>query len=183
MGCIECAPGDYCDGCDTFSGCPDSTQPNRAGPRISSAKSISLGDCESCPTGLEASFDRSACMMKYTDVCNVDVVSRCIRSCKASDPSKGKQLTPCERMKCTVYCAKQWGEECLSAVKDFCLFSTTLATNLQDGIEAEEGQGAIADCDVDCDFALPRVRNTAVVSALVLGLAFLSGGAAAAEPL
>merc|ERR1712056_57799 len=105
----------------------------------------------------------------------VDVVSRCIRSCKAGDPSRGKKLTPCERMKCTMYCAKQWGEDCLASVKEFCLFSTTLATNLLDGIEAEEGQGAIADCDVDCNIALPRVQTMAIWSLLMLGLALLAG--------
>jgi len=178
--CIECAPGDYCDGCDTFKRCPDSTQPNRAGPRISQAKSISLGDCESCPTGLEGSFDRSVCMAKYTDVCNKEVVSRCIRSCKAEDPSRGKHLTPCERMKCTMYCSKQWGEDCATAVKDYCVFSTTLVTDLEGGIEAEEGQGAIVGCDVDCNAALPRATLTASTAALVLSSALLLGGAAAA---
>lgn len=120
-------------------------------------------------------------MMKYTDVCSVDVVSRCIRSCKAEDASRGKQLTPCERMKCTMYCAKQWSPECLGAVKEYCLFSTTLATNLQDGIEAEEGAGAIADCDVDCNAA--SLRSTiapSVVALVLLSSALLPGGVLAA---
>mmetsp|Transcript_57874 Transcript_57874/g.146924 ORF Transcript_57874/g.146924 Transcript_57874/m.146924 type:complete len:255 (-) Transcript_57874:148-912(-) len=171
--CIECNPGDFCTGCDTFTRCPDSNQPSRAGPRIAPAKSMSVGDCESCPVGLEASFDRGACMMKYTDVCNVDVVSRCIRSCKAEDASKGKDLTPCERMKCTMYCAKQWSPQCLNAVSQYCLFSTTLASSMQGGIEAEQGQGAIVGCDVDCSGSPSHIASMGVLAVVLAAL--LSG--------
>merc|ERR1719188_884873 len=109
-------------------------------------------------------------MMKYTDKCNVDVVSRCIRNCKSADPSKGKRLDACERMKCTMYCAKAWSESCRSAVSEYCLFSTTLATNLPEGIEAEEGQGAIACCDVDCSAAFSLMGEPSRLAWLLVGL-------------
>jgi len=170
--CLQCETGDFCNGCDTFTKCPDSTQPNRAGPRISGMGSSSIAQCESCPRGKEASFDKSACMPKYSDVCNVAVVSRCIRNCKAEDPIRGKQLTPCERMKCTMYCANRWSADCGTKVAEYCVFSTTEAENLAGGVEAEEGQGAIAGCDVDCSRAW---RRAPLAGAAVIGLvAFLS---------
>merc|ERR1719429_386879 len=94
-----------------------------------------ISQCESCPDGLEASFDRSACMPKYSSVCNVLVVSRCIRQCKAEDPIRGKQLTPCEKMKCTMYCSKRWSDECGKKVSEYCIFSTTPAQNLTGGVQ------------------------------------------------
>jgi len=166
--CLRCETGDFCEGCDIFVKCPDSTQPNRPGPRISGAGSASIANCESCPRGTEASFDRSACMPKYSEVCNVDVVARCIRNCKAEDPIRGKQLTPCERMKCNMYCAKRWSEGCGAKVAEYCIFSTTRVEDLTGGVEAEEGQGVIAGCDVDCSRAWPRAPvSGAFVSGLV----------------
>lgn len=155
--CLECETGDYCPGCDTFFGCPDSTQPNRAGPRISGLRSSGINQCESCPRGLEASFDRGACMPKYSHACNVAVVSRCIRNCRAADPVRGKELTPCENMKCTMYCAKKWSEECRDKVEEYCIFATTPPINMSGGVEAEEGAGAIANCNVNCNLAVGRV--------------------------
>lgn len=168
--CIECETGDYCTGCDTFERCPDSIQPNRAGPRISTKGASSFSQCESCPRGLEASFDRSACMPKYSQICNTLVVSRCIRNCKAEEAHRGKQLTPCERMKCTMYCAKQWSEPCAAKVSEYCVFSTTVAGNLSGGIEAEEGQGVIAGCNVDCSVAAPRGSMVVAISTSLVAL-------------
>jgi len=170
--CIECAPGDYCPGCDVFERCPNSTQENRQGKKISKPKSTGFGDCESCPPGLEASFDQSACMAKYTHVCSVEAVGRCIRSCKAGDPSLGKEMDGCDRMKCTMFCAKRWSLDCRDAVQQYCIFSTTLALDLPEGLEPEEGQGAIVGCDVDCSAAPPEAARwsaflVAAISALL----------------
>lgn len=173
--CIECESGDFCSGCDVFERCPDSTQPNRAGPRISTRGANSISQCESCPRGLEASFDRGACMPKYSALCNLLVVSRCIRNCKAEDPVRGKHLTPCERMKCTMYCSKRWSDECSAKVAEYCIFATTLVTNLTGGIEAEEGQGSIAGCNVDCNAAFSPTRGFSVAaSGTLVGLVFLA---------
>lgn len=118
--CILCEPGDYCDGCDTFSKCPDNTQATREGPRVSNPGSTRIADCESCSAGMQASFKRDRCVQRYGDVCNEDFVQRCIRSCKAEEPSRGKRLTDCEQIKCEMYCAKQWSEECAQVVGDIC---------------------------------------------------------------
>lgn len=170
--CIECEPGDFCPGCDVFHGCPDSTQAYREGPRVSAKGAISISQCESCPTGREASFDRGACMPKYSDVCNSVVVSRCIRNCKASEPKRGKKLTECEKMKCTIYCSKAWSQACLDKVSEYCMFAITTVGNMSGGISAEYGAGAISDCDVDCSVAAQHGASTAglLLAALVVSI-------------
>eukprot|EP00434_Breviolum_minutum_P034549 symbB.v1.2.030585.t1/scaffold3464.1/size56234/8 len=102
--CIQCEPGDFCNGCDTFTRCPDNTQPTREGPRVSRAGSTRIADCESCAAGMEASFKHDRCVAQYTHVCSEEFIQRCIRSCKAEEPARGKKLTACEQIKCEMYC-------------------------------------------------------------------------------
>ncbi|CAE7623315.1 unnamed protein product [Symbiodinium sp. CCMP2456] len=151
--CILCEPGDYCDGCDTFAQCPDNTQANREGPRVSNAGSTRIADCESCAAGMQASFRRDRCVESYSDVCNEEFVQRCIRSCKAEEPSRGKKLTPCEQIKCEVYCAKQWSDDCLAVVGGHCRDLTTIKDSGVIGADGMDAQATVIDCDVDCNGA------------------------------
>lgn len=171
--CILCAPGDFCDGCDTFKRCPDSDRPGREGPRVSQAGSTRFNDCETCPPGKEAFFDRATCAPKYTSVCNKEFVSRCINNCRAEDPQMGKQLTPCELLKCTVYCAKtgslagRRSDECLGVVGLHCRYLTTGVDSVG-SLAAEPDEVLVEGCDVDCDSALSRQAASTVLAGAAL---------------
>ncbi|CAE8591873.1 unnamed protein product, partial [Polarella glacialis] len=69
--CIKCHPGDFCDGCDTFSMCPANIQPGREGSRVSAMGSTRVADCESCGSDQEADFQKSTCIDRYSSSCNV----------------------------------------------------------------------------------------------------------------
>ncbi|CAJ1350153.1 unnamed protein product [Effrenium voratum] len=165
--CILCEPGDYCDGCDTFKKCPDNTQPTREGARVSRAGSTRIADCESCAAGMEASFRRDRCVEDYSHVCNEEFVQRCIRSCKAEEPSRGKKLTPCEQIKCEMFCAKLWSDDCAVVVGRICRDLTTAKDSGVIGVEGSDTQADVLECDVDCDFA---TRSGFVVAVAILGL-------------
>uniref|UniRef100_A0A7S4Q445 TNFR-Cys domain-containing protein n=1 Tax=Alexandrium monilatum TaxID=311494 RepID=A0A7S4Q445_9DINO len=165
--CIQCAPGDYCDGCDNFQKCPDNDTPERKGEKISPPGSTRFNDCESCPPDKEAGFDRSVCMFKYSDVCSKDYVRRCMNNCWAVDPMMGKNMTPCEEMKCMMYCSRQWSTDCGAAVALHCRYMVSG----QDGVvsllpNAPPPQAALLGCDVDCNDA-PRA-TLPVLAALTL---------------
>ncbi|CAE7441140.1 unnamed protein product [Symbiodinium natans] len=168
--CILCESGDYCDGCDTFSQCPDNTQANREGPRVSRAGSTRIADCESCAAGMQASFRRDRCVEAYSHVCNEEFVQRCIRSCKAEEPSRGKRLTPCEQIKCEVYCAKQWSNECLGVVGGHCRSLTTIKDSGVIGADGLDAQAAVLDCDVDCNSAFQHGLAWLILALLCLHL-------------
>jgi hypothetical protein len=106
-------------------------------------------------------------------------VQRCIRNCKAAEPWRGKNLTACERMKCTVYCARQWSAACGDVVGKFCSFTVTPFTNQNDGLVAEEGAGILVGCDVDCNAAasVGPLRATMIGSLLVVLLSCRHGRA------
>merc|ERR1719188_2405140 len=110
--CIPCAAGDFCDGCDTFKKCPPNDIPGREGPRISPPMSKRFADCESCGAGQEANPARDMCIDKYLHTCSSEkFLLRCIRFCRAADPQRGSRLNRCEKMQCTMYCAKRAGCE------------------------------------------------------------------------
>eukprot|EP00933_Yihiella_yeosuensis_P037186 TRINITY_DN31065_c0_g1_i1.p1 TRINITY_DN31065_c0_g1~~TRINITY_DN31065_c0_g1_i1.p1 ORF type:complete len:267 (-),score=33.70 TRINITY_DN31065_c0_g1_i1:229-1029(-) len=151
--CIKCEPGDFCDGCDTIKNCPDNDAPGRESPRVSPPGSTRIADCESCSVGMYANFARDGCAEKYTDVCDEKVIRRCIRFCNAEDPTRGKRLTPCERMKCEMYCSKQWSDACSERMKGYCIKSTQ---KTQEGLVGAMRmiEARIPNCDVDCDAAM-----------------------------
>mgnify|MGYP002804159069 FL=1 len=165
--CIQCEPGDFCNGCDTFTRCPDNTQPTREGPRVSRAGSTRIADCESCAAGMEASFKRDRCVAQYTHVCNEEFVQRCIRSCKAEEPARGKKLTACEQIKCEMYCAKQWSDECAQVVGDICRDLTTAKDSGVIGVDGMSSEVEILICDVDCNSSL-RNHLAVLVSLLCI---------------
>jgi len=167
--CIPCEPGDFCSGCDTFRKCPPNTVPGRQGPRISRAKATRMVDCEGCPVGQEASLSRDICVDKYTHVCNEDVVQRCIRNCEAEDAERGKLLTRCELMKCTMYCAKSWSEECARTMGSHC----RSLTGSPDAISILDGNvEPLVGCNVDCNGVIKyRGKSTSVLLMLLLSWA------------
>jgi hypothetical protein len=128
---------------------------------------------------MEANPDHSQCVPRYTEidgvtVCNKLFVQRCVRSCEAPDAKRRKQLTDCEMMKCTMYCANLWSPACAQALGSFCRQSTE--ENLVDKSLAimESGTLFIADCDVDCNGARRREAVTVVAMAAVLAAFLLS---------
>jgi len=149
--CLLCEAGDFCDGCDMFKTCPPNDVAGREGPRISQRGTSQIVDCESCPQNHEASFSRDSCAPKYSDVCNLKQVERCIRGCRADIPARGKTLTECEFMKCSMYCTTAWSKACGERYSEHCVFLKTqpFATGL--GIVSSEPR--LAGCDVDCSGA------------------------------
>lgn len=155
--CIQCAPGDFCGGCDTFVKCPPNTREGREGPRVSPAGSTRVADCVSCAAGQEATFDSEMCMDKHADVCNDAYVRRCLSNCEAEDVQRGKNLTPCERLKCQVYCAHSWSSSCGSILTKHC--ETLTSPPEEEGAGLISEQVTITGCNVDCSGAL-QVRAT-----------------------
>jgi len=153
--CIKCSPGDYCKGCDTFQRCRPSDVVGRTGPRISPTGATRPQDCEICPTGYEADLHRAVCVKKWTHVCNAKYVKRCVRNCWAEEPKRMKNLNPCEKMKCQIYCAKQWDGACAAAFKTECLYRKT-GPGIYDLYSADEEW--LTDCSVDCDGAFSSHR-------------------------
>jgi len=164
--CIPCQNGDYCRGCDTFNKCPPSDQNDREGPRISQLMSTAVSDCESCPAGQEADLDLKKCMNIWTSECNVDYMGRCTRSCRATDrlPANdfGKILSPCERMKCIMYCANSFSGSCARAFGERCVYLTTMqfASAVEQYSDSEEW---LTGCPVDCSGS---VRHTGLAAAV-----------------
>lgn len=148
--CLRCAAGDYCEGCDTYQNCPVSTQEGREGPRVCKAGTARLADCETCPKESEASIDNSMCVKTYTDKCDKAWLKRCIRGCESPDITRRKKLTECEMMKCTMYCAKSWSDECAEAVSHYCLEKTGQHVESNPLGMSEEKTNFIEDCDVKC---------------------------------
>eukprot|EP00928_Gymnodinium_smaydae_P006472 TRINITY_DN1229_c0_g1_i1.p1 TRINITY_DN1229_c0_g1~~TRINITY_DN1229_c0_g1_i1.p1 ORF type:complete len:272 (+),score=35.63 TRINITY_DN1229_c0_g1_i1:55-870(+) len=169
--CIPCGTGDYCEGCDTFRGCPASVRKDREGDRVSRAMSTRLADCETCPPGMEAAPDQSECVPEYAknQRCDKEFVKRCMRNCESPDPKRRKQLTDCEKMKCEMYCAKLWSDDCAAALSPHCRYKTQPLNRLtQKEFEQSEGIVKIQDCDVDCSGAPLRVTATSLSFVAVL---------------
>lgn len=170
--CIECYPGDFCPGCDTFIRCPNNTRPGREGPRVSAAGASRVQDCDTCSVGTEASFDGGYCMEKYSDDCSKEFVQRCINFCESTNPLMGKQLTPCEELKCMMYCSKSWSDACAARVGLYCRKKTANQTFMA-GEGLEDAFIRYPDCDVDCNSAPPRSVLAAIVAAIALLHVFL----------
>lgn len=152
--CIVCKPGDYCPGCDQFITCPESKKISREGPTTSVAGTILETNCETCAVGMEANLDRTGCTQRYSHECNIKFVQRCIRGCQPENLTR-TELTPCERMKCTMYCAKSWSEECAEALAYRCRILSEiggLAPAAPGAFSAiQDGETYLLNCDVDCN--------------------------------
>lgn len=150
--CIRCPAGFFCDGCDVFKKCPPSERAGREGPRISAKGSKRFADCEACSPGKEASLDHSSCMPVYKDKCNEIFFKRCLSNCYSEDPFRRKSLTPCESMKCLVFCARSWSADCAAVIGQHCQEQTTkrAGDGLLSGIGDYEEEQPLLDCNVDC---------------------------------
>jgi len=157
--CILCRPGDFCPGCDQFQECPISNKVNREGPTTSRAGTVLQTNCETCAVGMEANLDRTGCTQRYSDVCSVKFVQRCIRGCEPENMTRS-EMTPCERMKCTMYCAKAWSDECAAALAYRCQILSEIggfADPTPGAFSAiADGETYLLNCDVDCDHAVHR---------------------------
>lgn len=178
--CILCPPGDFCDGCDTLKTCPESDREGREGPRVTPAGATRVAECETCGVGMEASYFRNVCVDLFKSECTVDTdtdyMERCIRHCSSEDITRRKELSECEKMKCQMYCAKQFDDQfdghCVEQIKPQCLF----LTNSPDaGSALVEGAGLqmIEGCNVNCNAAMPRWGSTAPLIAAVLSTSAL----------
>lgn len=172
--CIKCTPGDFCDGCDDFKKCPPSVRPGREGARVTKPGAIAISNCEVCAVGTEAWFDGQQCASQYSKAtdecggkpcCNVEFVARCQRNCESPDVFRRKQLTECEKMKCAMFCAKQWSDDCAMTLGKHCEYVTT--PPLQSGY-VDETVIMIVGCDVDCNGA--SRQQSVFAGVLVVGI-------------
>eukprot|EP00929_Paragymnodinium_shiwhaense_P109907 TRINITY_DN76501_c0_g1_i1.p1 TRINITY_DN76501_c0_g1~~TRINITY_DN76501_c0_g1_i1.p1 ORF type:complete len:288 (+),score=47.52 TRINITY_DN76501_c0_g1_i1:60-923(+) len=171
--CLRCPAGYFCEGCDTFEPCPLSTRPGREGPRSSPAGSSRLSECEACSSVHEASLDLSQCVPRFTtlpdgtEACSREYVTRCVRNCESPDPSRRKQLTPCEKMKCEIKCAKLWSPKCLESLKPICEM-TTKERQVDLSLKVTDDEVPfIEDCDVDCNSASRAASALSLLVALL----------------
>lgn len=166
--CVRCPPGYYCKGCDIYEKCRESEIPGRIGPKITPMGSERGQDCEICPAGQEADLELSRCVKRWTDVCNKKFVGRCVRNCRAEDPSRMKNLNFCEKMKCQLFCAMQWSTECAKAFAWECDFRKSGPSPYDLFSEQEEW---LTDCNVDCSGAY-QLRSLALLWWAVLSVAW-----------
>jgi len=170
--CIRCPAGFFCDGCDVFTKCPPSERAGREGPRISAEGSKRFADCEACAPGKEASLDHSACMPAYKDKCNAIFVKRCMGNCYSEDPFRRKDFTPCEAMKCLMFCARSWSADCAVVVGQHCQEQTTkeAGNGLLSGIGDYKEEKPLLGCNVDCSGAHRRGGNmhTGIIAIIAL---------------
>lgn len=164
--CILCGPGDYCEGCDVFKKCPPNIQPGREGPRASKPGSSRLADCESCGEGQMVSLWSDTCIDKYDTVCNMVFVQRCQQECTAEDPRRRKDLNDCERMKCSMYCAKRWSDACAASIGKHCREVTMASPGNPD---------ALYNCSVNCNFS-SRTQEVGLLTLLIPLLVLLLTG-------
>jgi len=154
--CIPCPAGYYCTGCDVYRKCKPYSPPTAKKddePKISVSKIGSKEelDCTQCSDAEDANLERDRCIEMYNDVCNAKLLKRCYNGCLASDGTKN--LTPCEKMKCLMYCAKSWSDECHDALRRTCR-SMTSPPPIKDDPEFEiDLSQYLIDCDVNCDSA------------------------------
>lgn len=153
--CIECFPGDYCEGCDVFEECPQNDAQNRDPTMVSAAGSTGIDDCVACAAGQEASLDNRTCIDNYKEECDVRRVNRCVRGCKEVDFTMSAHDIACERMKCEMYCAKQYSDSCAKALSAYCVYLTETPYYIQQYDEKETFLNPHM-CDVDCSSASPR---------------------------
>jgi hypothetical protein len=175
--CIPCPPGYICGGCDVFEKCPTYTvkKGDEEIQRAMISKPMSKNakdDCTSCSDGYEPVLDGDACTEEYTDVCNEKLLRRCYNGCRGADGTKN--LSPCEKMKCLMFCAKQqtWMKSCVLVLgKGRCKYLTN-PPPLEGDVPANiKNEAWLGDCDVDCSGA--RELLPALTALLICVLALL----------
>lgn len=172
--CIKCPPGFFCTGCDVFELCEKYTPATSKvdeEPKWSVSKPGSKEklDCTQCSDAEDANLDRDRCIEMYTDVCNHKMLKRCYNSCLAADGTKN--LSPCEKMKCLMYCAKDWSDDCHGALKRTCNTMMSPPPVKDDDFEIDYSQYLI-DCDVNCDGASPTSLTAILAIAMLVMLGY-----------
>jgi len=172
--CIPCPAGFFCKGCDIFEQCPVYTPP--PGPKgepepklgVSKFGSKEVEDCITCSETEDANLEKDRCIELYYDVCNVKLVKRCYNSCLSSDGTKN--LTPCEKVKCTMFCAKAWNDECVDALSRTCRTLTNPPPEKAgDPADLFDKSMYVYDCDVNCDGA-SSLSLTALLASLAVAM-------------
>eukprot|EP00746_Dinoflagellata_sp_MGD_P165180 gnl/MRDRNA2_/MRDRNA2_94300_c0_seq1.p1 gnl/MRDRNA2_/MRDRNA2_94300_c0~~gnl/MRDRNA2_/MRDRNA2_94300_c0_seq1.p1 ORF type:complete len:274 (+),score=32.92 gnl/MRDRNA2_/MRDRNA2_94300_c0_seq1:48-869(+) len=171
--CIPCPSGFFCKGCDIFEQCATYSPPTASRddpPKLSVSKTGSKEalDCVQCSDAEDASLERDRCIEMYLDVCNQKMLKRCYNSCLAADGTKN--LTPCEKMKCLMYCAKNWSDDCHGALSRTCrtMTSPPPVRDEDDDLEIDMSMYLI-DCDVNCDYACGN-SVTAILMVIMLAM-------------
>jgi len=175
--CIQCGPGDFCKGCDLFEECPikgstvdentgEVVLPKNPSYMVTVPGAQSTDDCMECASDHEASYDRSQCISSFRNECNEKYMRRCMANCSETS-------TECERMKCAVYCAKQWSKGCLDRYGLICYYYLNPPSVNPMVMMVQEDTGfemakptttttttTMVDCDVVCDSAwTPSVKH------------------------
>jgi len=122
--CLQCKSGDFCSGCDSYQACPSVMAKDSKGgvyetPRVSPAGSILDRECQRCPDGFEADFNKDRCVPPFREQCDMTLMEICISGCK-ENPTNDE----CQRMECRIFCANDQRDsnpECLDAHKEMCL--------------------------------------------------------------
>jgi hypothetical protein len=120
--------------------------------QISKPVATEVQDCQQCSDAEDASLDKDRCIEIYADVCNMKLLKRCYNTCLAEDGTKN--LTPCEKMKCLMYCAKAWSDDCHGALSRTCRTMTSPPPIKPDSPDdLFDPNDYLIDCDVNCDSA------------------------------
>lgn len=170
--CVQCLPGDFCDGCDSFQSCPTVTREGKEVAKISQRGSKMEEDCLTCSVGEEPDLQRSACITVYSHVCSKSFLERCTQGCDGAD-SIPPTMTPCEQMKCIMYCARLWSDECADALRRRCEFLRDFTPNNRSGAAVAALENWLDGCDVDCSGA-PRWLLSAAAFMVVSLLALVA---------
>jgi len=174
--CIPCPAGFFCTGCDVYQQCKpykpqNAKNDDEAKLAVSKPGSKEVLDCTQCADSEDANLDRDRCIEMYLDVCNKQLLKRCYNSCLAADGTKN--LSPCEKMKCLMWCAKSWSDDCHDALSRTCRTMTSpppVREDDDDDFEVDMSQYLI-NCDVNCDGA-SGLSLTALLS-VVMAVMFM----------
>jgi len=171
--CIPCPAGFFCTGCDVYEQCEMYT-PQTASTddkkklAVSKIGSKEKLDCIQCSDVEDASLERDRCIEMYTDVCNEKWLKRCYNSCLAEDGTKN--LSPCEKMKCLMYCSKAWSDDCHGALSRTCRTMMSPPPKKEDSPDdLFDKDQYLIDCDVNCDGA-SQLSLTALFPVMMLAI-------------
>lgn len=200
--CIICTPGDFCEGCDAYAECPADERPEKGketyiSPRISPSGSIMERECQRCPDGYEADWQRDRCVVTgWREKCDLKLMEICVSGCR-DNPEKD----PCQQMECRIFCANYQGDEnpfCIAAHADICedynapLASDTVAPGMMvtttpspalllsddSGVAIVSSPERSRQCNIRCATAF-RGAPTLLWGPLLLGIWLLHHGGAA----
>jgi len=189
MECIECQPGDYCEGCDLYAECPvkgitkdsltgEDKMPKNPEYLVSNPGAKTVDDCMECTRDFEASYDRFTCEPSFRKSCDETYMRRCMASCT-------DVKTKCDKMKCSLYCAKQWSAECLARYVWICDYFMNPPPVKLGVVSAPEEEGfakvqstttTTTTTRPECDVVCSSVWIPSVMHIIILQLLFLLNG-------